>query len=105
MARSLYAENKRVSNRKLKDELGVKLAFPTYRVGLEALWEAGKGGSAGFICTPRHPVQPTAVLRVSFLRIASEAVNARRSRQVAADPVNNVKIAHSGTAKRNGLPA
>jgi nucleoside-diphosphate-sugar epimerase len=43
VARSFYAENKRVSNRKLKDELGVKLAFPTYRVGLEALWEAGEG--------------------------------------------------------------
>lgn len=43
LARSFYAENKRVSNRKLKDELGVKLAFPTYRVGLEALWEAGEG--------------------------------------------------------------
>jgi nucleoside-diphosphate-sugar epimerase len=43
MARSFYAENKRASNRKLKDELGVKLAFPTYRVGLEALWEAGEG--------------------------------------------------------------
>src|ERR1700732_5266027 len=43
MARSFYAENKRASNRKLKDELGVNLAFPTYRVGLEALWEAGEG--------------------------------------------------------------
>ena len=43
VARSFYAENKRVSNRKLKDELGVKLIFPTYRVGLEALWEAGEG--------------------------------------------------------------
>jgi dTDP-4-dehydrorhamnose reductase len=43
LARSFYAENKRVSNRKLKDELGVRLAFPTYRVGLEALWEAGEG--------------------------------------------------------------
>jgi nucleoside-diphosphate-sugar epimerase len=43
LARSFYAVNKRVSNRKLKDELGVKLAFPTYRVGLEALWEAGEG--------------------------------------------------------------
>jgi nucleoside-diphosphate-sugar epimerase len=43
LARSFYAENKRASNRKLKDELGVKLAFPTYRVGLEALWEAGEG--------------------------------------------------------------
>ncbi|HMF06091.1 MAG TPA: SDR family oxidoreductase [Methylocella sp.] len=43
LARSFYAENKRVSNRKLKDELGMRLAFPTYRVGLEALWEAGDG--------------------------------------------------------------
>jgi dTDP-4-dehydrorhamnose reductase len=45
MARSFYAENKRASNWKLKDELGVKLAFPTYRVGLESLWEAGEGRS------------------------------------------------------------
>ncbi|MCI0599395.1 MAG: SDR family oxidoreductase [Beijerinckiaceae bacterium] len=43
LARSFYAENKRVSNRKLKEELGIRLAFPTYRVGLEALWEAGEG--------------------------------------------------------------
>ena len=43
LARSFYAENKRASNRKLKDELGVKLVFPTYRVGLEALWVAGEG--------------------------------------------------------------
>ena len=42
LARSFYAENKRASNRKLKDEFGVKLNFPTYRVGLEALWEAGE---------------------------------------------------------------
>ncbi|MCI0468302.1 MAG: SDR family oxidoreductase [Beijerinckiaceae bacterium] len=43
LARSFYAENKRVSNRKLKEELGIRLAYPTYRVGLEALWEAGEG--------------------------------------------------------------
>lgn len=43
MTRSFYAENKRASNRKLKEELGVDLAYPTYRVGLEALWEAGEG--------------------------------------------------------------
>ncbi len=43
LARSFYAENKRASNRRLKEELGVDLAFPTYRVGLEALWEAGEG--------------------------------------------------------------
>jgi nucleoside-diphosphate-sugar epimerase len=42
LLRSFYAENRRVSNRKLKEELGVKLAYPTYRVGLEALWEAGE---------------------------------------------------------------
>ncbi|WP_395697320.1 SDR family oxidoreductase [Methylocella sp.] len=43
MTRSFYAENKRASNRKLKEELRVDLAFPTYRAGLDALWEAGEG--------------------------------------------------------------
>ncbi len=43
MARSFYAENKRASNRKLKEGLGVSLTFPTYREGLKALWEAGEG--------------------------------------------------------------
>ena len=37
MARSFYGENKRVSNRALCEELGVALAFPTYREGLLAL--------------------------------------------------------------------
>jgi nucleoside-diphosphate-sugar epimerase len=43
MARSFYAENKRASNRKLKQELGISLTFPTYREGLRALWDAGEG--------------------------------------------------------------
>lgn len=34
MARSFYADSKRVSNARLKSELGVTLAFPTYREGL-----------------------------------------------------------------------
>ena len=34
MARSFYGENKRVSNRRIKDELGVKLRWPNYRAGL-----------------------------------------------------------------------
>lgn len=37
MARSFYADNKRVSNRLIRDELGVTLLFPTYREGLDAL--------------------------------------------------------------------
>jgi len=37
MARSFYAESKRVSNALIKSELGVKLAYPTYREGLSAL--------------------------------------------------------------------
>ncbi len=41
MARSFYAENKRVMNRKIKDTLGVKLAYPDYRAGLKALLDAG----------------------------------------------------------------
>ena len=43
MARSFYATNNRVSNIRLKRELGVELAFPTYRDGLAALWQAGEG--------------------------------------------------------------
>ena len=41
MARSFYGENKRVSNRALRDVLGVELAYPTYREGLRALAAAG----------------------------------------------------------------
>jgi nucleoside-diphosphate-sugar epimerase len=37
MARSFYSSNKRVSNRRLKQQLGVTLAYPTYRDGLRAL--------------------------------------------------------------------
>lgn len=37
MARSFYAESKRVRNTKIKEELGVKLRYPNYRQGLEAL--------------------------------------------------------------------
>jgi nucleoside-diphosphate-sugar epimerase len=41
MARSFYAESKRVSNRRIKDELGVTLAYPDYREGLKALLASG----------------------------------------------------------------
>ena len=37
MGRSFYAENKRVRNDRIKTELGVRLAYPTYREGLRAL--------------------------------------------------------------------
>ncbi len=37
MARSFYSESKKVSNEKIKTELGVKLKFPTYREGISAL--------------------------------------------------------------------
>ena len=37
MARSFYAESKKVSNVRMKDELGVKLAYPTYVEGLKAI--------------------------------------------------------------------
>jgi nucleoside-diphosphate-sugar epimerase len=43
MARSFYAGNARVSNARLKGELGVTLAYPTYQHGLDALWDAGEG--------------------------------------------------------------
>lgn len=39
MARSFYAESKRVRNDRIKDELGVALLYPDYRTGLQALLE------------------------------------------------------------------
>ena len=43
MARSFYATNNKISNARLKRDLGVELAYPTYREGLEQLWNAGEG--------------------------------------------------------------
>lgn len=44
MARSFYAESKRVSNRRLREDLGVRLRHPTYREGLRALLAEEGGG-------------------------------------------------------------
>jgi hypothetical protein len=41
MARSFYAESKRVRSRRIREELGVRLAYPDYRAGLRAILEAG----------------------------------------------------------------
>jgi len=43
MARSFYEESKRVSNARIKRELGVTLRYPTYREGLAALARTLKG--------------------------------------------------------------
>jgi len=40
MARSFYAESKRVSNDRIKTELGVRLRYPDYRTGLARLLSA-----------------------------------------------------------------
>lgn len=37
MARSFYAESKKVDNRRIREELGVDLLYPDYRAGLKAL--------------------------------------------------------------------
>lgn len=39
MARSFYDDNKRVHNDRIKQELGVKLRYPNYRLGLAAILE------------------------------------------------------------------
>jgi hypothetical protein len=43
MARSFYADTKRVSNRLLRQELRLTLRYPTYREGLAALRASGEG--------------------------------------------------------------
>ena len=46
MARSFYADNRRIANARIKRELGVRLRYPTYREGLRAILEQ-EGQSAG----------------------------------------------------------
>ncbi len=38
MARSFYLSSRRVRNDKIKQNLGVRLKYPTYREGLKAIW-------------------------------------------------------------------
>lgn len=40
MARSFYADNKRVANAAIKQALGTALIYPTYREGLRAIYDA-----------------------------------------------------------------
>ena len=40
MAQSFYSESKRVSNARVKEELGLRLLHPTYREGLAAILAA-----------------------------------------------------------------
>lgn len=54
MARSFYAESKRVSNRLLRDELGVTLAYPTYREGLIA--DLAEEGAAAPLHRPERGI-------------------------------------------------
>jgi nucleoside-diphosphate-sugar epimerase len=44
IARSFYADNRRVAVEKLRRELGYRWLYPTYREGLRALAAAGEGG-------------------------------------------------------------
>jgi nucleoside-diphosphate-sugar epimerase len=47
MARSFYSDHRRVSNARIKDELGVALRYPTYRDGLRAILEQEPPAGAG----------------------------------------------------------
>ena len=42
MARSFYQEEKKVSNKKLKNELGYQLVFPSFKEGLLAIYKSSK---------------------------------------------------------------
>jgi nucleoside-diphosphate-sugar epimerase len=43
MGQSFYSESRRVRNRRLRDDLGVDLAYPSYREGLAAILAARSG--------------------------------------------------------------
>jgi nucleoside-diphosphate-sugar epimerase len=46
MARSFYADNKRVSNQKIKTVLGYRMRYPSYREGLRAILSAESGSAS-----------------------------------------------------------
>ena len=52
MARSFYGANRRVGNAALKTRLGVALAYPTFREGLNALFAAGEGKASSGATSP-----------------------------------------------------
>ena len=37
MGRSFWADNRRIRNNRIKEELGIQLAFPDYRIGMRAV--------------------------------------------------------------------
>lgn len=47
MARSFYSESKKVANRRIREDLGVRLAYPTYREGLAALLASAQTQDGG----------------------------------------------------------
>jgi nucleoside-diphosphate-sugar epimerase len=47
IARSFYSDSRRIANARIKEELGVKLRYPTYREGLRALLDDPGRPAAG----------------------------------------------------------
>lgn len=43
MAHNFYKDNRRVRNQRIKDELGITLRYPNYRLGLKAVLEVSMG--------------------------------------------------------------
>ena len=54
MARSFYADSKRVSNRRIKEDLGIVLRHPDYRSGLAAILAGDDASPHGLRPAPVH---------------------------------------------------
>lgn len=65
MARSFYSESKRVSNRRIRHELGVELLYPDYRAGLAALAKAEARDDTDQESPKEHPGSSAKAARVS----------------------------------------
>ena len=62
MARSFYAESKRVRNDRIKRELGVRLIHPDYRSGLAALLAEETAADPAQLPPSRHRRLPARIL-------------------------------------------
>ena len=94
MARSFYADNRRVSNARIKNELGVVLRFPDYRAGARRAacrgsrralahgGEAGEGFKSQKAKELRYPVisAPPMAIRMTPAPICSGLLTLRMRR-------------------------
>jgi nucleoside-diphosphate-sugar epimerase/uncharacterized protein YjbJ (UPF0337 family) len=105
MARSFWAENKRVASRITRRALGLRLAFPTYRAGLAALHAAGEGATPGGPSTlsmghpAEQPSEGSDMVDKENVKGAAKEIQGR-AKDAAGGMMNDPKMQSEGKADK-----